>query len=197
MLPPEQLDILIQDYGKSGDAFELLTKFLLLRQAGREAEALPLVDDIAALPRDDAKVEAAMAALPHILTTFGWNMPALRLMRKSNSATVRSLKLDFDLHDPLSILADTSGSPLDVSIRRVHATRLMASRDQFKQAVRIYHADTRHPDLAGDYQTRVQSLPCGLRGSRQAPEACLACGRSRPAASLPMWRCSEAGRRNS
>lgn len=178
MLPPEQLDILIQDYGKSGDAFELLTKFLLLRQAGREAEALPLVDDIAALPRNDAKVEAAMAALPHILATFGWNMPALRLMRKSNSATVRSLKLDFDLHDPLSILADTTGSPLDVSIRRVHATRLMASSDPFKQAASIYHADTRHPDLVGNsrlgftasiWPPRIATSPGGLLGMRPQP----------------------------
>jgi hypothetical protein len=157
MLPPEQLDMLIQDYGKSRDAFELLTKFLLLKNAGRDTEAMPLLEDIFALPPDDPKVEAAKAALPQLLTASGWNMPALRMMRKNHSASVRNLHLDFELHDPLSILADNSGGTLDAGIRRVHASRLMASPEQFKQAVRIYHSDTRHPDLTGDYHKQVQA----------------------------------------
>ena len=178
MLPPSQLDLLIENHRKSGDAFELLTAFLLLKHAGRETEALPLLDHIVSLPQTDAKAEAAIAALPHLLAAYGWNIAALRLMRKNNPSPVRNLNLDFELHDPLSILADSSGGTLDVSIRRVHAARLMASRDQFKQAVGMYQADTRHPDVVGEHSTefqaaiwppRMRTNPGGLLASQPQP----------------------------
>jgi tetratricopeptide (TPR) repeat protein len=178
MLPPSHLDLLIENHRKSGDAFELLAAFLVLKHAGRDTEAQPVLDRIASLPLTDPKAEAAMAALPHFLTAYGWNVQALRLMRKNNPTPVPNLNLDFALHDPLAILADKSGGTLDVGIRRVHAARLMASPDQFKQAVGMYQVDTRHPDVVGEHSTSYQALlwpprmrthPGGLLASQPQP----------------------------
>ncbi len=175
MLPPRELDILLKDYRNSRDPFDLLVAFLLLRHAGRETEALAMVHDIAALPPDNERAEAVLAALPRILNAYGWHVPAMRVMQKSRSALERDSGLAFKLHDPLAILANNIGDPLDASARRIHAARLMASPDQFMRAARIYHADTRHPGVVVGYRSqikatrwpdRIAATPGGLLGMK-------------------------------
>lgn len=173
MLPPEQLDLLLKDYKDSSDPFDMLIAFLLLRHAGRETEALPILRDIAALTPDNAKAEAALAALPHLLNAYGWHVPAMRIMRQNASSSPGDLAAAFRLHDPLAILRQTAGDTLDSSSRRMHAARLMASPEQFMQAARIYHADTRHPGVVGGSRSqfkaarwpdRIAAAPGGLLG---------------------------------
>jgi len=105
MLPPGELDILLEDYRNSRDPFDLLTAFLLLKQAGREVEAMPLMHDIAGLSPDGGKAEAAMAALPSLLNAYGWHVHATRVTRRTASAAEPNVELAFKLHDPLAILA--------------------------------------------------------------------------------------------
>ena len=167
MLPAAHLDLLLEGYIGSRDPARMLVAFLLLRQAGREAEALPLLENLAALPADDPKAEAVLAALPVFLIQCGWDIPALAVMRRNSTAPVRDPALGFALHDPLVLLDVTGGNLLDAGARRIHASRLMASPEQFRQAARIYHADTRHPDIASEHQSQVQATRWPARMSEK------------------------------
>ena len=158
MLPPQELDLLLKGYRDSSDPFEMLTAFLLLRHAGREAEALPLMQSIGALLPDTDRAEATLAIMPNLLNNYGWNLPGARLAKGNSKARVPNLHLDFSLHDPLAILADPSGDTLDLDTRRMHASRLMPSPAQFREAARIFYADTRHPEVATDHRSSVKAL---------------------------------------
>lgn len=159
MLSREELDILLKDLRDSNDSFNKLIAFLLLRQAGRDVEALALMRSIMAMNPQNPMVEAAQSALPRILLDYGWNVQASRVMPEGYAASGENVNLSCLLHDPLAILANPSGDRLTVSERRVYASELMASPSQYLQATRIYFADTRHPSVANNfrlwYRTRV------------------------------------------
>ena len=157
MLSRKELDILLRDLLDSNDSFNKLIAFLLLRQAGRDVEALALMRSIMALNPQNSMVEAAQAALPRILLDYGWNVQASRVMPEGYAASGENVNLSCLLHDPLAILANPSGDRLTVSEQRVYASELMASPSQYLQATRIYFADTRHPSVANNYRLWFRS----------------------------------------
>ncbi|MGB0745047.1 MAG: tetratricopeptide repeat protein, partial [Opitutales bacterium] len=175
MLPPEQLDLLIKDYAGTEDAEKLLIQFLLLRQAGREREALPLLNEFSKLPHEDLKSQMVGAILQGQLSACGWNIQALRLAPQNRSTSKRNLKFDYALQDPLAILDPSTENLLDTSVRRMHASKLMPSAEQFKKAVQIYQADTRLIELANTrragrakkWPSRIPATPGGLLGTQQ------------------------------
>jgi len=176
ILPPQELDILLKDLRNSSDPFKQLIAFLLLRHAGRETEALALLQNITRLNPGNPLVEAVQAALPGLLGAYGWDAYELQSMPDGHASSSGYMPLYHRLHDPLAILEGKGKDRLSTSSRRIQAASLMVSPDQYMQATCIYYADTRHPSVFNNYRLRwkaktwprmVATISGGLVGLRE------------------------------
>ncbi len=158
LLPKAELDLLLEGFVGSEDPFERIVGFLLLKHAGRDLEAFEVMQNIAAMPVGNEKTDAALSAFPHFLNAYGWRIPAQRLMDRESTKRVLELERDFQRYDPLAILSDRSGNLVEVGARRVHAARMLKTEEQFKEAARIYAADTRHPDVFLNRRAQIRTL---------------------------------------
>lgn len=157
-LSKSHIDILSKDYIKSKDPFEKIVAFLLLKHSGRDIEAFNLLKTIAAMPPEADKVQSALSALPVFLKAYGWNIPALKIIKRNSSSPNLSLNMNFLRQDPLAILDDDQGDILDIGARRIYATSLMSSPLQLKQAVQIYQTDTRQPHINLNFRNSIKAL---------------------------------------
>ena len=164
---PGQLDLILEDYVDSSHPVDMLISFILLRQAGRDSEALAVLHRIGALSADDPRAGSVRAAMPRILSGYGWDAHAPPFLADGADDPGARMKLYFQLHDPLALLGGNAGDPLASGARRMYAAMLMKDPAQFLQSARIYWADTRHPGVHGEQSTRyrLRSWPSRMAGA--------------------------------
>lgn len=165
-LAPEQLDMILEDHIDSNDPVDMLIAFLLLRHAGRETEALTVLERIDALSPEDPRAVPVRAVMPRILVHYAWDARASRFFADSGNDPVTTTLLPFRLHDPLPLLAGNAKDTLTAAARRMHATMLMKYPAQFLQSARIYEADTRHPVFLANQWARYQMRTWPVRMNR-------------------------------
>ena len=172
-LAPAQLDPIVKAHLDSAEPIDQLIAFLLLRQAGREFEALDALERIAALKPENPQAAAVRGEMPRILAHCGWETRAAPFLADANDDPIATTVLPFRLHDSLALLASSSGDALHAANRRVYAGMLMNDPSQFLRSAQIFAADKRHPTLAGNHSlyyrirawpSRIDSAPGGLLG---------------------------------
>lgn len=156
VLPPEQLDPIVERYVGSSDPVDMVIAFLLFRYAGRDVEALSILHRIEALSPENPRAGSARAVMPVLLARFGWDAYSPGFLGDGADDRDAYTRLRFLLHDALALLAGSSDDALDAGARRMHAGKLMKDPMQFVQSTRIYWADSRHPGVTGSTRSRYQ-----------------------------------------
>lgn len=161
-----QLDKMLSRYRASDDPLDMLIQFLLLRHAGRDAEALDVLIQMRSLRTEDSRSALVREILPAILVSYGWDVYASQFMGSGSDPHLSGMLLPYRLHDPLALLAGAGPGLLDADARRMLVGTLLQDPAMIHEAGRLFLTDTRHPTSG-----RIRTMPPwigmtlgGLRG---------------------------------